>query len=359
MASGCYAQELSVPQDSLTDVKPKTSFFRKIGQGISKFISEFTTYDTAYIEPQHYKFQVMCQLTNDFEFYDIESDDGTYVRFSPEHNWRFGPYAGYSLLFLGYTIQLNNLYIGNTNKKFDLSLYSGMLGADFYYRNSNDFHISNFDSKDGKYDNTDLVIGESFDGFKVKSLGFNAYYIFKHRRHSYPAAYNQSTCQKISSGAPLAGFGYGSYDVDMNWQLLGKTAKNLDGTEPTTTRLNYDNYSLYGGYSYNWVFARNWLLGISAIASLSYNQTKSESFQFNKLLDGFKFSHISLGGVGRMGIVWNNTRYFFGASINVHVSTYRHNQFYLSNLFGNSSIYCGFNFGKKKAYRKPGKFFEF
>lgn len=362
----CVAQADVFMQDSLqSDTvgrKSTPSFFKKIGRGISDFIAEFSTYDTAYIEPQHYKFQVMCQLSNDFDFYTINSSEGHSIRLSPQDNWRIGPYAGYSLVFLGYTLQLSNLYIGNSHKKFNLSLYTAMLGGDFYYRNTNGFRIKTINIDDEVHDFSDLA-GSSFGGFNVKSWGFNTYYIFRHRRHSYPAAYNQSTCQKISSGAPLAGFGYGSYLLRMDWEALGDVVDNVINSNVIGTNLfdeiNYQCYSLYGGYSYNWVFARNWLLGTSATAAISYNHSSGETFRLNRLLDDFKISNISLDGIGRIGLVWNNTRLFAGASAQVHAFNYHKEQFSVSNLFGGINIYVGMNFGKKKQYRKPDKFFEF
>ena len=48
-----------------------------------------------------------------------------------------------------------------------------------------------------------------FDGFKSSIKGFNLYYIFNHRRFSYPAAYSQSTvaakCRFHASGNRLRG----------------------------------------------------------------------------------------------------------------------------------------------------------
>lgn len=343
-------------------VRQKSSLLRRIGKGIGKFIAEFSTYDTAYIEPQHYKFQVMCQLSNDFDYYSINTSEGHSIRLSPQENWRVGPYAGYSLVFLGYTLQLNNLYLGNTHKTFNLSLYTAMLGGDFYYRNTNDFRIKTIYIDDEKYDFSHLE-GSSFGGFNVKSWGFNTYYIFKHRRHSYPAAYNQSTCQKISSGAPLVGFGYGNYSLKMDWESLGNAVEGtIDDTElgkGMFDEIGYQCYSLYGGYSYNWVFARNWLLGASATAAISYNHSTGESFRLNRILDDFKISNITLDGIGRIGLVWNNTRLFAGASAQVHAFNYNKEQFSVSNLFGGINFYVGMNFGKKKENRKPGKLFEF
>ena len=348
-----------------TTIVEKTGFFKRIYKGALALFDEIVAIDSSYVEPQHYKFQAMCQMTNMYERYMLNSGNGEQMSISPETKVTVGPYVGYSLIFLGYTLQLNNLYLGNTKKSFNFSLYTSLIGADFFYRNTNDFKIRQLTlDSSGTYDTSGFKDKE-FDGFNVKYWGLNAYYIFNHRKHSYPAAYNQSTRQKRSAGSGLLGFGYGHYTMNMDWEALDEEVHQripAYEADTTTTRFNevrYVNYSLFGGYSYNWVFARNWLLGVSGMVGLSYNHTSGETFRFSSLYDNFKFTKFSIDGVGRMGIVWNNDRIFAGASGQIHSYTYHKDTYSINNLFGTVYVYVGFNFGKKKAYRKPGRFFEF
>lgn len=334
-------------------------------KGIGNIVDEFNAYDSVYIEPQHYKFQAMGQMTTRFEGYTLSAKDGYEVTLAPDVSTTFGPYAGYSLIFLGYTLQLNNLYIGNTKKTFNLSLYTSLLGADFYYRDNRDFHLRSINLDNSSSNRYDFGLNIDFEGLHVKHWGFNTYYIVNHRKHSYPATYNQSTCQKKSAGSPLFGFGYGNYDITMDWGQLENAVKNTVLELPTSSsdnekidNITYQCYSLYGGYSYNWAFARNWLFGASASLALSYNKSKGEIFRAYKFYDDFKFANMGLDGLGRMGLVWNNTRLFAGASAQVHSYRYAKDQFSINNMFGTINIYFGVNFGKKKAYRTPGKFFE-
>lgn len=343
----------------------KTSLFKRIGKGISKIISEFDNVDTSYIEPQHYKFQAMLQSTTNLESYEIRQKNGASVTFAPETSTKIGPYAGYSLIFLGYTLQFNNLHIADNAKTFNLSLYTSLIGVDFYYRKISDFRMTDVKAADGTAVDVSPLVDKHFEGFDVKRWGYNIYYIFNHRKHSYPAAYNQSTCQRRSAGSPLAGFGYSKYAISMDWnrivdmasQYVEEYKDKMEGMQ-FFENIDYSCYSLYGGYSYNWVFARNWMLGASLTAALTYNKSSGEQMRLEKFFSDFKFSNISFDGVGRMGIVWNNTRWFAGVSGQVHSFAYSKSQFSLRNTFGNINIYVGVNFGKKKRYRTPGKFFE-
>lgn len=345
----------------------KPNILKRVGKGIVSFINEFSTYDTAYIEPQHYKFQVMWQTVSRFESYTFHTPDGMSLRLSPDVNTTMGPYAGYSLIFLGYTLQLNNLYIGNNKKAFNLSLYTSLFGADIFVRDDNNFKIKSLvvDSDKGRIELPGLKDIE-FTGCHIDCWGFNLYYIFNHRHHSYPATYNQSTCQKKSSGAPIAGIGYAKNSMDMDWEQLGKDAqKYYPGYKPDeSTRNLFDGsimstYSLYGGYSYNWVFAPNWTLGASALVGVSYHRSSNKTTKDEQSVETTYFRNFSCDQIGRMGIVWNNTRFFAGASTQLYLYNYQRERVRLQNLFGQFNLYFGLNFGKKKPYRTPGKFFEF
>lgn len=359
--------EAGFAQDDSTVVEKekKPSFFRKIGKGISMFIKEFDTVDTNYIEPQHYKFQAMLQSTSNLEDFEIKHKDGASITFSPKTTTKIGPYAGYSLIFLGYTLQFNNLHIADNAKTFNLSLYTALFGVDFYYRKISDFLMTDVRAADGSTVDVSPLVDKRFDGFDVKRWGYNVYYIFNHRKHSYPAAYNQSTCQRRSAGSPLAGIGYSKYSLSLNWNRIVEIASEyipdykdkMDGLE-FFENIDYSCYSLYGGYSYNWVFARNWTFGASLTAALTYNKSSGEQMRLEKFFEDFKFSNVSFDGVGRVGIVWNNTRWFAGVSGQVHSFAYEKAHFSLRNTFGNINVYFGLNFGKKKRYRTPGKFFE-
>ena len=348
------------------DSRGKSNILGSIARGIKRFIGEFNTYDTTYIEPQHYKFQAMLQMSSMFQQFTLYQDDVHKLSLSPDVNTRIGPYVGYSLIFLGYTLQLNNLYIGNNKKTFNLSLYTSLIGADIFINNNNKFKIKDIISADATSGIAEAMYNVEFGGFNVNYWGFNTYYIFNHRRHGYPAAYNQSTCQKRSAGSPLVGFGFGRYNMEMDWQQLDNliahhvpsyTPQFADGCY--TESVKYDRYSLYGGYSYNWAFARNWMMGGSATLALSYNKGGSETFRLDNIFRDFKFDNLRVDGISRLAVVWNNTRLFAGLMAKVDSYTYSKARFKVNNINASINIYAGLNFGKKRQYRRNGRIFEF
>ena len=66
----------------------------------------------------------------------------------------------------------------------------------------------------------------------------------------------------------------------------------------------------------------------------------------------FSFNNVNIDGIGRFGLVYNNTRWYAGASAIVHSYNYRRDRFAANNVFGSLNVYLGYNFGLKERYRK-------
>ncbi len=348
--------------DSIKCEKPR-SFLLKV---ISPFEKFFAGTDTSYIEPNHYNFQVMLQNRYSYEVYRLTDDKGNSIRFEPKPSLKIGPYAGWSLIFLGVTIDVLHIRDGNKRKEWDLSLYTLPIGIDLYYRKSgNGYTIKNINIP--SIGDTHTLEGRNFSGIESSVSGLDIYYIFNHKRFSYPAAFNQSTKQKRSSGSALAGLGFTRHTLSVDWQMLndifleelGKDLFANFNEEPISEKVVYTDLSLSGGYAYNWVFAKNWLFASSLSIAVSRKKAIADSERgFGavgttiKNLRDFKFSDITLDGVGRFGLVWTNGKMFAGASAIVHSYNYSKSNFYTNNIFGSFNAYFGINLGVKKEYKK-------
>ena len=341
--------------DSLSAPKPQQkSFFKSVVHGVYDFVKDFSRVDTDYIEPQHYNFTVMVQNTNTYELYRLKTQNGLSVTFAPEPSIKLGPYLGWRWVFLGYTVDL--IHLNNKDKtEFDLSFYTSQIGVDLFYRRTgNSYKIKNVYV--GEEINTDVMQGLSFDGFYASITGFNLYYIFNHRKFSYPAAFSQSTVQRRSAGSILLGVGYTKHSLEMDWEKLDQLITEKLGHVPNRIKLDstlqfgkvsYRDLSVSVGYGYNWAFAHNWLLAGSLSAGIGFKTTTGEMHGEKTSFRDFFFNSLNFDGVGRFGIVWNNTRWYVGASSILHTYNYRKSQFSTSNMFGNLNIYFGYNFGKR------------
>ncbi len=358
--SPCYTY--AADSDSAKTEKPRPLLSRLV----APFENFFSKTDTTYVEPNHYNFQAMLQNRYSYEVYRLTDNSGNSIGFVPKPSMKIGPYAGWSLIFLGVTVDVLHLNDRNKRKEWDLSLYTLPIGVDIYYRQSgDDYTIQNV--RLNATENTEALEGMNFGGIKSSVTGIDVYYIFNHRRFSYPAAFNQSTQQKRSSGSAIVGMGFTRHALSIDWQMLNGICKDALGIdlfenfneEPLREKVVYSDLSVSGGYGYNWVFAKDWLFASSLSVAVSRKQSIGDQERgFDALgtsiksLRDFKFSDITLDGVGRFGIVWNNGKLFAGASAIVHSYNYSKSNFYTNNIFGSFNVYAGINLGVKKEYKK-------
>ncbi len=345
----------------VADTLPAPAPKRKLSL-IRRIIRGFDRLDERYIEPQHYVFAAMLQATHNYDFYSLRSTGMNHqsISFSPDSEVRIGPYAGWKWVFLGYTFSLNDLSFGS-KRGFDLSVYSSQIGVDlFYHRSGGDYKLREVNLGYGK--NYSALNDLSFDGFNNEITGFNFYYIFNHGRFSYPAAFSQSTIQKISCGSWLAGFGYAQNTIEFDHEQLQAIVDEKMGTntvqldnELKFQNVKYIDVSFSGGYAYNWVFAKNWLLGGSVQVAVAHKRSTGEISDSKSR--GFSFQNLNLDGIGRFALVYNNMNWYAGSSIILHTyNYYQKTLFSTNNTFGSANVYVGINFGLKKKYK--GKKYE-
>lgn len=350
---------IETPQEFVVNHKRK-SLPKRIIDSLYKFVKNFSRVDTNYIEPQKFNYTVMLQNTNTYELYTVRTPRGNDITFSPQPSVKLGPYIGWRWVFLGYTLDLNHISNGNKKTEFDLSLYSAQIGIDLFYRRTGtDYRISKltFGAADAQHFDTHSINGTAYDGINVGIKGFNLYYIFNHKRFSYPAAFSQSTIQRRSCGSALCGIGYTKHSLSIDWEKLYAVAADKFGNEAVAKymdadlknkRIKYTDVSLSGGYAYNWVFAHGWLAAASLSVALAYKTTTGNENRNTFSFRDFSLHNFNIDGVGRFGVVWNNMRWYAGANAIVHTYNYKKPEFSTNNMFGSINIYVGVNFGRIK-----------
>ena len=342
-----------LPGDTVVVKRKKKPFYKKIGHALHLIIDEFNAIDSSYVEPQKYKFTAMVQGTYSFESYQLTAKSGQSIRFAPKAQVRVGPYFGWKLIFLGYTIGFSQIHI-DSKKQIDLSLYTSAIGIDIFYRRTgHDYNIRSVDLGEGV--DTRQLNGISFDGLKVGMTGFNIYYITNHRKFSYPAAFSQSTCQLRSCGSPIFGIGYTVHTMDLDYdKLQSVVASHVPETDYQLdeglkfSKVKYKDFSISGGYAYNYVFTKNIMVAASLSLAVGYKHATGDRENFKSILRDFSFSNLNLDLVGRFGLIWNTSKWYAGSSAIIHSYNYKKSQFSTSNYFGCVNIYFGVNFGKKR-----------
>ncbi len=339
------------PADTTVAQPRRLSLVRRIIRGFDRL-------DTNYIEPQHYVFTMMLQFTHTYDRYRLRGsgDDAQSLTFAPDMNLRVGPYMGWKWFFAGYTFRLGNINLNDVKQEFDLSIYSSQIGVDLFYRRTgNNYKIRNAHLSSQRLDAA--LEGTPFSGLKAGITGLNLYYIFNHGRFSYPAAFAQSTIQKVSCGSPMAGIGYTRHSLSLDHSSLQQLVDSRMGSDavPLDSGLmfrsvKYDDYSLSGGYAYNWVFHKHWLFAASGQVAVAYKHSVGDVVGNRR--EDFSFDNLNLDMIGRFGLVFNCMRWYAGASVILHSYNYRKSRFSTNNTFGSMNAYIGYNFGLKKKYRQ-------
>ena len=351
----CVQTAISDSLNCLSDLKydNQTSPFKKF---FNRSVEWFNATDTNYIQPNKYNLTMMLEQSTWFEHYRLSGtgeNGNQLLGFAPKVNTKLGVYFGWRWIFLGYSFDLASLFKKEREKprtEMVLNLYSAKFGVDLYYRKTgSNFRITTCKN----FDNAEKYIGTNFNGFNSKIKGLNAYYIFNSEKYSYPAAYSQSTNQKKSCGSLMAGFAFSQHDITFDQSKLPQEIKDQIRSSLNFNKLAYTDFNLSLGYGYNWVFAKNCLLNISLLPAIGYkkariNDTPTTNSDWTQWVKDINFDLIT-----RAGITWNNSKYYVGATLILHTYDYRKDNFSMTNSFGSLKIYAGFNFWKRKQYRRP------
>lgn len=351
-------------EKSDTLITENKSFDKKLNKTENiflRFIQSFNDIDTTYIEPNYYNYAAMLQNTNFYQSYRLRASEGRLgtqnIIFSPSPNVKVGPYFGWRWIFLGYTFDVSNPHSAGKSSEFNLSLYSSMIGVDLVYiKNAGNFNIKRISGFGSILD--ERIKNVVFNGANTYTASLNLYYVFNHRKFSYPAAFAQSTVQRKSCGSWMLGFRYDKQRIKFDYTALPSEMVNPNPEtgapglleKMKVNKLDYRNYSVCGGYAYNWVFAKNFLLSVSVAPSIGFKQAKGERLKGESFWVNVK--NLNFDFISRFGLVWNNTKWFAGASFINHLYDYRRDRFSLTNSVNYFNVYVGLNFHKRKQYRK-------
>ena len=191
--------------------------------------------------------------------------------------------------------------------EFNLAYYSSRLSLDASY------HRSTSLAGDTERGN---VIGHMEAGdVKMKMANLAGYYVFNHRRFSYSAAFTQSYIQRRSAGSWLAGISYQGGSIETTDELKERNPNAPD------VNIHIGLLGIGGGYGYNWVLGKKWLLHFSMLPTFviynhNYMTVNGERRDAKHFSFGMIFNE-------RAALVYNfSPRYFAGATLTMSNSIF-------------------------------------
>ncbi len=330
--------------------KPKKGLLNTVVKTMDAVTNFFMGCDTNYVTPQKYEFTGQMELSYWHDYYRIASSKTGKTNSMSLHSGNplvLGGYVYWSVIGYGHSINLGDIgkpegETNGTGHRNSLSLNTARLFAEIYTFRS---------GKSAKFTNiTDIDLKDhdrKFKGLNSKCFGFDAQYIFNHKRYSWPAAFGENAVQRKSCGSWKLGLSYNQVDVTFNKdELQAYIAQQID-TTLLFNKVSYRDYSISFGYGYNWAFRKNCIWAVSVLPSIGYRQSDiTKSGEDKDILRS-----ISTDVVFRTSVFWNNTKYFTGLVLDIHTYAYREKKFSLTNNYGTVKFIMGLNFLKKSKYR--------
>ncbi len=251
--------------------------------------------DTMYITRPQTKWTLTGRLNVSGAKLEIEGlQDDKHFKSQMTADYKSTFSLGVNYLGVSLNMALNPAKMMGKYKDFELNLnsYSNRWGVDFIYQDARNF--KGWHQVDGEQ-----RLELPPEVLSLKSLNVNAYYAFNYRRFSYPAAFSQSYIQRRSAG---------SFLLAISGQ--GQRTKTKAQYE---TLLNVTNIGIGGGYGYNWVPSRHWLLHLSALPTFTVFSRTSLTVNDERIPIHYKFPEVIITARGAVVRQFGNM--FVGTSM--------------------------------------------
>lgn len=304
-----------VATDSMETEKPQRSEKKPgLGKRINNKLSKkyFTTkYDTNYVARPKEKWllRLLGNQTGNYihakgTVHDVYSKYDLHTK----TNYTMGLEVNYC--DIAATFSINPAKIGGdyNDYEFNFEYHGQMISFDINYLRATSL------TGDIKLGNMDHLNEE---GLRMNVVNASAYYIFNHRKFSYPAALFQNYYQLRSAGSWLAGLSVQAGSI--------KTTDALKERNPLApeVHLTFTNIALGGGYGYNFAFGKHsqWLFHLSALPSIVAYKHNRLTVNGDKMRDhGLCFNMLFNE---RVAVVYHFTpRFNAGASLIMSNSIY-------------------------------------
>ena len=242
----------------------------------------------------------MNQTGNSFHSKQTVSDIHSKADLSTSHKTTFSVAANYRGLGVGIAINPAKWKGVYDDYELNFNYYSRCISLDLSYQRSEslagDIHS---DRGEGRLESGDVTL---------KVLNVVGYYTFNNRRFSYPAAFTQSYIQRRSAGSWLAGISYQGGTIRANDELKNRRPDAPD------VKIQIRHLGIGGGYGYNWVPGKKWLLHLSFLPTFVIY--KHNKVTINDEVQGSKHLNFNMIFNERAAVVYNfSPRYFAGATL--------------------------------------------
>lgn len=298
----------------------------------------FNSYDSSYVVGTGKNWKIMNKNYNWAESYMLmfspRSRDMLHIR-SDIYN-DVGVYLSFMAVSVGYTAKINSLLgSGDKNRRnLNFNFTCSRFSANFDYTSTQgNTHITHFgDYRRGQ------DFSYKFNDISHKSSTGELYYFFNYSRYSQAAAYHYSKYQLKSSGSAVLGFAFNHQRISMDFSSLPGDMKEALPTLADEYRFRYTDYGVLAGYVHNWVlYPRRWLMNITAIPSVGYRHSYSDSSEGRKNM-------VSSNLRARFSVVYNHRALFASLTGRFDAHLYFNSRYTFFNSIESLSLIVGARF---------------
>ena len=262
-----------------------------------------TSYDTNYVVRPEGRLTLKVRLNQSGDDFHVKGDkDGISSKADLKTSYKTTVSIGASYRGLSAAFSINPAKMKGAYKdyEFNLAYYSGRLSVDASYHRST--------TLSGDVERGDAIGHLESGDVKMKMVNLAGYYAFNYRHFSYPAVFNQSYIQRRSAGSWLAGISYQGGNIETTDELKERNPNTPD------VNIHIGLLGIGGGYGYNWVLGKRWLLHLSMLPTfVIYNHNHMTVNGERRDAKHFSFSMIFNE---RAAVIYNfSPRYFAGATL--------------------------------------------
>lgn len=259
-----------------------------------------TSYDTNYVVRPEGKLTLKLkgnQTGNSLRARGIVDDVHFKSHLSTSHKSTISIAASYRGISAAYSINPDKLRGFYDDYELNFNFYASRFCIDASYQESSSL------SGDMTFGDETLRMEQGEADMKVFNI--TGYYVFNHRRYSVSAAYNQSYIQRRSAGSWLAGLSYQGGSIETSDERKERYPEDHD------VRIYVGHVGIGGGYGYNLVLGKKWLLNLTLLPTfVVYNRNKLTINDESQHAGRMKFNMLFNE---RAAVVYNfSSRYFVG-----------------------------------------------
>lgn len=251
--------------------------------------------------------------------------------------FQLGGAISYKWINAGYSFSLNP---DHSRRNMDFRFSSGyrpfQIQFNLSYLRNLDYTLSF--AQTGKL--SDTIITNRENEISIITSKLKVDYVFNYRKYSYSAGFTPVSRQLKSAGSFIVSgaFSNDRFSLDHLSELTKPAFDSINGF----TNLMVNGFDLGGGYGYNWVINKHWIISAIEIPQLGFNfmRTVPEKYFFTA---GF-VNHF------KAGFIYTNKRFFTGLSAYSLVTGSRVKTSTYNNAYNSILVYCGWILDWKKSW---------